>query len=115
MSTVLDSTSSIHPALPQAVSVQGLQPRRSSWSKAVPLGEHPAPGQVLGASALHHGRAAGRGTRQGQALRRQQPGPGSRQKGCRSPTRKITLSRGCSFWITHFSVHCSPTLPLIIV
>lgn len=42
--------------------------------------------------------------------------PGTGQRGCHSPTGKNhSPLRGCSFWITHFSVHCSPTLPLIIV
>lgn len=79
---------------------RGRLARKSFKPHRVSLGD-PSMGQVLGGSALsHHGA----------------PGPGQQVEGLPQSYRKNNSAlRGRSFRIAHFSVHCSPTLPLIIL
>lgn len=79
---------------------RGRLARKSFKPHRVLLGE-PSMGQVLGGSALSHHRA---------------PSPGQQVEGLPQSYRKNNSAlRGRSFRIVHFSVHCSPTLPLIIL
>lgn len=115
MVTVLDSTLSIHPALPEQSPCGRCRPE-GLLERRRPAGGAPSPGAGFGGlcppsppSSRSQGQA-----RAGAVLAA--PGTGQQAEGLLQYCKENhSLLRGRSFWITHFSVRCSPTLPLIIV